>query len=206
MDIDAELVRGACECPDDCVVPDDAAGRVVEGSHDRPGRALRDVELRAERLDLGGADDARVDAEQLVHLRTLLHRHERPVGVRECQVPALREHEVEAELLRELLVQPHALPVELRALGSPVVGADDRRVPARGAGTDVRLLQDADVLDPVPLRQVVGGRQPVRAASDDDDVVAALELAARAPHPPWDEDVLHRLSSPSIASSTTSAT
>ena len=32
------------------------------------------------------------------------------------------------------------------------------------------------------LREVVRGREPVRAAADDHDVVAALQLAARAPH------------------------
>ena len=129
------------------------------------------------------ADDLGLDPEQLVHLRALLRDDHPAVGVREGQVPVLREHEVEVELLREALVQRHALAVELGALGGAVVRADDRRVPAGCPGADVRLLEDADVLDPVVLREVVRGREPVRAAADDHHVVAALELAARPPHP-----------------------
>ncbi len=92
----------------------------------------------------------------------------------------LREHQVEVEILREPLVELDALPVEGGALGRAVVRADDRRVAPRGTGADVRLLEDADVLDPVSLREVVRGREPVRAATDDDDVVAALELGCAA--------------------------
>src|SRR5262249_6187744 len=46
-------------------------------------------------------------------------------------------------------------------------------------------------LDAVVLREVIGGREPMRAAADDDHVVAFLQLATRSPHPADEEDVLH---------------
>ena len=104
-------------------------------------------------------------------------------------MPVLREHEVEVELVGQALVQPDALAVEGRAFGRAVVRADDRRVPAGRARADVRLLEDGDVADAVPLREVVRGREPVRAAADDDDLVAALQLGPRAPHPLREENL-----------------
>ncbi len=86
--------------PDDRVVADDPARRVVERAHDRVRRPVGDVELRAELLDSLRVDDARLDPEQLVHLGALLHRHERAIRVREREVPVLGEHEVEVELAR----------------------------------------------------------------------------------------------------------
>ncbi len=209
VDLDAAAIGGAREAPDDRVVADDPAGRVVERADDRVRGALREVELRAELGDSRRVDDARLDPEELVDLGPLLHRDHRAVRVRERQVPVLREHEVEVELVRQALVQPHALAVEGRALGRAVVRADDRRVAPGRARADVRLLEDRDVRDPVALREVVRGREPVRAAADDDDLVPALQLRPRPPHPLREEDLAQchpEPSKPAIASSTASAT
>ena len=210
VDLDAETVGRAREAPHDGVVANDPARRVEERADDRVRGPLREVELGAELGDSRRVDDARLDPEELVDLGALLHRDHRAVRVRERQVPVLREHEVEVELLREPLVQPDALAVERRALGRAVVRADDRRVPARRARADVRLLEDRDVRDPVPLREVVRGREPVRAAADDHDLVAALELRPRPPHPLREEDLASSCqssrSSPARASRTASAT
>ena len=184
----AHLLRVA---PHDRVVADDAAGRVVERALDRPGDVVADVDLRAELLDLVAVDHAAVDPEQLVHLGALVLHDERAIGVREREVPVLREHEVEVEVLREVLVELDALLVEGGALRRPVVRADDRRVAARGARPDVALLEDRDVLDPVVLRQVVGGREPVRAAADDHDVVVALQRPGLLDDLLAEEDLLH---------------
>ncbi len=182
VDLHPEPVRRAREPPHDRVVTDDPARRVVERAHDRPGRTIGEIELRAELADPIEADDLRVDSENLIDLGALLHDDHRAVRVRERQVPALREHEVEVELRREPLVQADALAVEVRPLGCAVVRADDRRVPARRARADVRLLEHGDVADPVVLREVVRRRKPVRPAAHDHDLVAPLELAPRPPH------------------------
>ncbi len=207
VQLDSAPVGAARVAPDDGVVADDPAGRVVERAHHRPGDVLREVHLRAESRDLVRVDQAAVDPEQLVHLGALGHRDHRPVGVGERQVALLREEEVEVELGAEALVEADALLVEARALGRAVVGADDRRVAAGRARAEVALLEHGDVRDPVVLRQVVRGREPVRAAADDHDVVARLQLLPWAPHAPDAEDVLHSSSSRSgsIASRTTSS-
>ncbi len=141
------------------------------------------------RADLVGLDPARVDAHQLVGLGALaLHRHG-ALGVREREVAVRRDQQVEVELLRELLVDLEALAVERDALGRLVVGAQDRRVAARAAGADVVHLEHGDVLD-AALRQLVGGREAVRAAADDDDVVGGREVAL-APERPELEEAAH---------------
>src|SRR5713226_3241937 len=72
----------------------------------------------------------------------------------------LREQKVVVEFLGQVLVEPQALLVERDAFGRPVVGPNDGRVAATGAGAEA-----------------------VHAAADDEDVVGALELRL-APHVP----------------------
>ncbi len=141
--------------------------------------------------DLVRVDHPRVDAQQAVDLRALVHDERGAVGVRQGEVALLGEEQVEVQLRREALVELHRGLVEPSALGGAVVRAQDRRVAPRRAGADVVLLEDRDVRDPA-LAQVVGGGQAVRAAADDHDVVARLQLAAGAPHAPLAEDVTHR--------------
>ena len=204
VDVDAGAPDLLREAPDDGVVADDPARRVVESAEDRPGDVVADVDLGAEPLHLVPVDHAARDAEQLVHLGALVLDDERAVGVREREVPVLREHEVEVELGGELLVERDALAVERRALGRPVVRADDRRVPAGRPGADVALLEDRDVRDPVVPREVVRRREAVRAAADDHDVVVAPERVRAPEHALPEEDVLHGASSRGRASTPTS--
>ena len=117
-------------------------------------------------------------------------------------MPLLREEQVEVEVDREAFVELDASLVERGALGRAVVGADNGRVAACGAGADVALVEHRDVRDAVVPRQVVGGREPVRAGADDHDVVALLQLTAGTPHALQAEDVSHSM--PSSTSSTTS--
>src|SRR5438093_1028426 len=99
-----------------------------------------------------GSDDPAVDAEQLVHLRPLGHRDHGAVGMREGQMPLLREQEVEVQLCSEPFVELYALAVELGSLGRSVVRSDDRRIAPGRAGADVALLEDRDIGDAVVLR------------------------------------------------------
>jgi hypothetical protein len=204
VDLGARPVGPACVAPHDGVVADDPARRVVERRLDGPGDVLGEIHLRAELADLVRVDDLAVDPEELVHLGALGGGDDPAVGVGERQVALLGEEQVEVELRREALVELDALLVELGALRRAVVGADDGRVTPGRARADVVLLEDGDVRDPVVLGQVVRRREAVRAAADDDDVVAVLELRLRSPHAPDPEDVLHACK-PSQASMTTSA-
>src|SRR4051794_7566978 len=124
--------------------------------------------------------------------------------MREREVALLREEQVEVELGGQALVELHAPAVERRALGGAVVGADDRRVAAGRARADVALLEHGHVANAVVSRQVVGGREAVRAAADDHDVVPRLQLGGRAPHAADAEEVPHV--SPACRSRTISTT
>src|SRR6266576_1465956 len=191
VDLDAAAVGAAREAPDDRVVADDPARRVIQGAEDGPGRMVREVELRAEVCDLVVVDEPAVDPEQLVDLGSLGHRHHRPLGVREREVPRLREEQVEVEVCAEPLVELDAALVEGCTLGRAVVRADDRRVPTGGTGADVALLEHRHALDAVILDEVVRRRETVRTGTDDHDIVPVLELGTRAPHATHPEDVLH---------------
>ena len=204
MQLDTPPIRSPSESPHDRVVANDPAWRVVQRTHDRPRHVIRDVELRAEARNFAATDEAAVDSQHLVHLGALGHRDHRPVGMRECEVPLLREEEVEVGVGTETLVELEAATVEPRALGRSVVGADDGRVSAGGPGADVALLEDGDVRDAVVFREVVRGCEAVRPAADDHDVVPPLQLSARTPHPLDPEEVFHRI--PSSVSRTTSPT
>ena len=121
MDLDAHAVGLPSVGPDDRVVSQHAAGRVVQRRHDRERGPLRQIELGTERADLVGIDHAGVDAERAVHLGALVGDVHGTLGVRKRQVPLLREHQVVVELLGELLVEAERLLVEgdaLRACGS----------------------------------------------------------------------------------------
>src|SRR5207302_9636568 len=122
------------------------------------------------------------------------------------QMTLLREEQVEVEVDRQPFVELDARLVELSALAGSVVRADDRGVATGGARADVALLEDGDVGDAVVLGEVVGRGETVRAPADDDDVVAPLELAARAPHPRRPDQLPDAHVSPAAASMTTSAT
>ena len=79
VDLDAAPAGLLGVAPDDRVVADDAAGRVVERPLDRPRHVLADVDLRAELLHLVAVDHAAVDPEQLVDLGALVLHDERAV-------------------------------------------------------------------------------------------------------------------------------
>lgn len=60
------------------------------------------------------------------------------------------------------------------ALTWTIVGADDRRVTPGIAAPDPAFFQHRDVGQPVHRGEVIGRRQPVPAAADDDDVISGL--------------------------------
>jgi hypothetical protein len=104
VDVHAAGVGPARVSPHDGVVPDDPAGRVVQRAHDRVPRAGRGIQVRHQPLDLGGADHLGLHALQLVDLGTPAHRAQRRIAVRERQVPAPGEHDVEVQVGRQAAV------------------------------------------------------------------------------------------------------
>src|SRR6266550_863591 len=93
-----------------------------------------------------------------------------------AQHAALAEEEVVVELLRESFPQLERVLVDRGALVPQVVGANDGRVAGHVAACQPASLEHRDVRDAVILRKVVGGRQPMAARTDNDDVIGALGL------------------------------
>src|SRR5262245_11985462 len=169
--VDPEALSRRRVAPDDGVVPDDRAWRMVGGTENRMVAAARQVDDRAGLLDLVGPEKDRVDTEGPVQERALALDPERVVRVREPEQAARGKEEIEVELRRETAVEIEARPEERDRLRGLVVGPQNGRVPARAAGADVRALEDCDVTDAVAARKVVRDREPVSAAADHDDVV-----------------------------------
>ena len=100
--------------------------------------------------------------------------------MRQHELPALREHHVEVEDVREILPELHRVLVELGVAVEQVVRADDGGVAPHIAAADPTFLEHGDVADAVQLGEVESGRQTVPTTADDDDVVGLLRLR-RAP-------------------------
>ena len=149
VDLRAARVRAACEAPDDRVVADDAARRVVQRAEHRMHGVVGHLHRRAQRLDLVGPDEPRVDAVEPVDLGAVGHDEHRAVRVGEREMTAAAEEDVEVEVLRQPVVELQRRVVEPRALRRLVVRAQDRRVAPGGAGADVVLLEHRDVGDAV---------------------------------------------------------
>ncbi len=100
------------------------------------------------------------------------------VGVVEVEHAALGDHGVEVEILLQPLPELHRQFVERVVARQQVVGADDRRVAADIAGADIALFQHRDIGDAEFLGEVIGRRQSMPAAADDNHVIVALRNRA----------------------------
>jgi hypothetical protein len=154
----------------------DRARRVVERAEHRVADIVAEMHGRREPGNLGRADHLGIHAEMLVHLGAPAHRAQRGIGMGERQMPALRIHQVECELLGEAAEQRHRFRIEPHAVRRQVVRADDGGVARGVAAGQVALVEHRHPADSPVARQIVRGRQAVPAAADDDHVVAALQL------------------------------
>jgi hypothetical protein len=94
----------------------------------------------------------------------------------EIEDAALGKHHIVIEVVRQFLPQFHGEIVEADRFGQQIVGTHDGGVAADIAGAEPALFQHRDIGDAVFLGQIVGRRQPVATAADDDDVVIGFRL------------------------------
>ena len=167
-------VGAACHAPYDGVVAYHARRRMVEGRHDGQRLALAQVDGRDDLLDLGRADDAAVDAEELVELGAQPQPVDGRLGVADVEPAHLVEQEVEPQLAGQALVELVALAEEGDRLGREVVRPDDGRAARACAAAEVVPVEHGHVGD-AHLAQVVGRGQAVHPAADDHHVVGVLK-------------------------------
>ena len=122
--------------------------------------------------------------------------------------PARRIHDVVIQLARQAFPELQRMLVERRRFLPEVVRAQDRGVAAGVAAAEPALLQHGDSAHAVVFGEIIGGREPVPARPDDDDVVRRLRLGARplfrpplVPREPLPHDVENRKTHRSAASS-----
>ena len=175
MDLAAAAIDTAGVGPDDRIVADNPSGRVVQRRHNRKPAMPEHVEIGDNLLNLVWKNDSRINPHHLVGEGPLGEPGHAPFVVGQRQVSVLREHDVEVEIGRKLFVEVDRFVVKSDPFGGPVVRAHDRRVAPRPAEADVFRFEYGDVAN-AHLRQVIGGRQAVHAAADDDDVIAVFEF------------------------------
>ena len=178
--VDAEVVGRARVAPRDVVVLGDPAARLVGRAEDRVAHVGRDIDDRAQALDVLGREPFRVDAVESVGVDAAGALADVAQVVGQVHDPALAEEQVVVELLREALPELEGMLVDRGALVPQVVAADDRGVAGHVPAGQPAALDDRHVRDAVVLREVVGRRQPVPAAADDHDVVGRLRARGDA--------------------------
>ena len=175
-DVDPESVRRARVAPRHRVVARDPATPLEEAPEHRKPGVVRGVEERHVLRDPPPVEELRVDPVEPHPVAASREGVHLAVGVGEVEHPALREHHVVVEVAAQSLPETKGVLVEARVVVELVVRAHDRGVAPGVAAPDPALLEHHHVADPVELREVVGGREPVTAAPDDGDAVAGLEV------------------------------
>src|SRR6267378_7822173 len=99
-------------------------------------------------------------------------------AVTDRQHAALAEHHVEAKLARQAFVQAQREIVKTRTLGVEVVRAHHRGVAPGIAAAEPAPFNHRHLRDAVLPGQVIGGREAVAAASDDDHIVFGFRAGA----------------------------
>ena len=175
-DVDAERVGAARIAPGHGVVAAGAAARLVVGAEDRIAAVGIVVDDRHDLLHLGRRDHAAVEAGEPVGVRGALEGAELVLGLAQHEHAARGEHDVEVQLLRQVLVERASELVDGDRRVLEVVGADDRGVAPGVAAAEPALLDHRDVGQLVVLGEVVGGGEAMAAGADDDRVIFRLGL------------------------------
>ena len=174
--VDSCRIGAAREAPSDVVVFGDSRARLVGRAEHRVAEVGRDVDDRAELLDLVGFQPLGVDAVEHVGLDAAHAVADVLQAVREVEHAALAEQDRVAEVVLEALPQLQRVLVDLGAFIPQIVRPDQRGIAGHVAAREPALLEHGDVGDAVVLHEVMGGRQAVAAAADDHDVVGPLGL------------------------------
>ena len=183
MDLDTETVGASGVTPSHRVMAGDGAGRVKKCTVDRCLAAAIQVDLRHRLLDELGPDNLALDTQVLVGFCPPPLGSQGSGRVRQREVATLRVEEVEVQVARQIAKQLQTGIVKLCPFGCQIVRTNDGSIATRTTAADVALLENRNVRDAVVSGKVVGGRQTVTAAADNNGVIFALENRRRSEHP-----------------------
>jgi len=99
-----------------------------------------------------------------------------PVGMIEIDHAPLRHHRVEIQLLLEPFPQLQRIRIERLVALEQIIGPHDGGVAPDIARAEIALLQHRHIGDAVVLGEIIGRRQAMPAAADNDHVIVALRL------------------------------
>ena len=100
------------------------------------------------------------------------------------QLAALGQHDVVIQVLLQPFPQFQRMRIEFRIARQKVIGPHNRGIAPHIAAADIALFQHGDVFQPMLLGQVIGRRQPMPAAADDDDIVFGFRFRITPDRPP----------------------
>ena len=176
--IDAECVGRTREAPGNRIVPRNPGAALQRSPEDRIARRRRRIDNRNCFLDLLRSHDLGIDAVQPIRRDASLDIAHVLQSVTEVVDAALAEHDVVVQVLAETFPKFERLLIEQRCLGPEIIGTHDRRVATGVTAADPAFLEHGNIRDPMLFRQVVGRRQSMPAAADNDDIVFTLRLRA----------------------------
>ena len=174
--VDAAQVGGAGIAPGDGVVARGAGAALQQAAIDREAHVVEVEERRV--ADLVAVQQFGVDALQPDRVAAPREGVALAVGMEQVEQAALGHHRVVVEFLRQPLPELERVLVELGVAAQQVVRPDDGGVAPDVAAAEPALLDHRDIGDSVVLGEVVGGREAMPAAADD-DVIGGLRLGFR---------------------------
>ncbi len=134
--------------------------------------AIVEIDQRNQGLDLFAVERQCVHRQQPHAIGAARKQVTLRFGVEQVQRAALADHGIEVQSALKPFPQLQGVIVETHIFRPEVVGADDRRVAPDVAQANRALLDDGHVADPEFGGEVVGGRQPLAAGSDNNHLVA----------------------------------
>jgi len=127
------------------------------------------------------ADQAAVHPQDTVEFGAHPQPVDRRVGMAQVQTAHLVEQQVKVQFLGQALVQLDAFVEEGNPFGRQVIGADNSGGPSASPSAQVAFVQHRHI-GHAQLSQVVGRRQSMDAAANNDHLVAVLQWLL-PPHP-----------------------
>ncbi len=179
--VNAQCVCRTGETPGHRIVTSDTTTALNCRADDRVTGVFRAVQVRDFLGDLLAVEQFAVHTVKPVGADTALGVAHVLQGVAQVVYAALGEHDVVVQVLGQAFPQFHRVFIKVGRFVPQVVGAHDGGVTRGIAAAQPAFFDHGHIGNAVLLGQIIGRRQTVPAAADDDHVID-LFRGGRAPH------------------------